>query len=556
MAAPIAAGMQENTAYLVQEYVAADSLDVVLRDQGPAPLGDALRVARQLADAVDAGVAHGGIHPRDVLLSAQDVRVTGFGIAPALEQVGVAAPLRRPYTAPERLAGAAWDRRADIFSIAAVMYEVLVGKRITGTGEAGVQGLNDVAGPQTPALVAIFGRALAENPADRFDSGSAFAQELAKAHSAGRRSERRHAPAQPVETTEETTPPLPLELPLQPVAAPKLEVPLPDPHPTPPLPVAALHAPEPVAPSSFSKPPVRSEPRKPLHVPPADRHVPQPPMLLSALDRSRSAIWPLALAFVVGVGLGIPFGFGLYPVMSVAPAGDVGPAAPATDGAAAEETAAAPVPQPVGEPPVVATPVESSDEVAKTQREAQPAPAPAPAIAVEPPARTTPRPAAPAPLPVYPGRLLVRSTPAGARVFVDGRDQGASPAEVRGLAPGVHTVQIIGDGFVTEERQVAITRDRPAQNLTIALTRAGSAAAAAIAPGRPAAASALRIESRPAGATIFLDGRLVGTTPMLLSGVAPGAHEVRMELEGYRTWSASTVVDALGDNRVTGSLER
>jgi serine/threonine protein kinase len=146
IAAPLAAGMQENTAYLVQEYVAADSLDVVLRDQGPAPLSDALRVARQLADAIDAGVAHGAIHPRDVLLSPQDARVTGFGIVPALEQVGVSVPFRRPYTAPERLAGASWDRRADIFSIAAVMYEVLVGKRVTGTGEKAVAGLAQLSG--------------------------------------------------------------------------------------------------------------------------------------------------------------------------------------------------------------------------------------------------------------------------------------------------------------------------------------------------------------------------------------------------------------------------
>ncbi len=594
IAAPIAAGIQENTAYLVQEYVAADSLDVVLRDQGRAPLSDALRVARQLADAVDAGVAHGAIHPRDVLISSHDVRVTGFGIGPALEQVGVAAPLRRPYTAPERLAGAAWDRRADIFSIAAVMYEVLTGKRITGTGEAGVPGLAEVEGADVPALVATFARALAENPSDRYDTGAAFAEDLAKAAVASHKSQVASRDVAGRPAAKKKAPSLPLEeseLPLNPKAEappsppPELVVPVLPPEPTKPPPVVRAPPPKPIiaplppapavvappvalppietpkpAVKPASEPVLRSAPRPeprrppaPAEPPPAERHEAQPTLFMSALDRSRSAMWPLALAFVVGLGLGIPFGFGLYPVMNRAPAAETAGAATGPASQVVTTPAA-----PVEAPPAVETPATPAPAAAA----ATPAPAPAPAASTPPPAAARAEPPRPAPRPTpppeNPGRLLVRTTPAGARVFVDGREHGASPAEVRDVAAGVHTIRVARDGYATEERQVAVTAERPALNLTIAMARLTPEAAALAAPVAPArvATEAVRIESRPAGASVFLDGRLIGTTPLVVSDVAVGVHQVRLQLDGYRAWQVSTDVIASGDNHITGSLER
>src|ERR1700730_15531074 len=53
IAAGLATGISGNHAYLAQEYVAADSLDVAVREYGPAPPADVLRVAAQLAGAAD-----------------------------------------------------------------------------------------------------------------------------------------------------------------------------------------------------------------------------------------------------------------------------------------------------------------------------------------------------------------------------------------------------------------------------------------------------------------------------------------------------------------------
>ena len=124
--------------FLAQDFVAADSLDIVVREYGPAPSADALRVATQLAGALDfaaaVDIAHGALHPRDVLLSSDDVRLTGLGITQALERIGVAAPVRRPYTRARAHGRRRWDRRADVFSLAALMHELLWGRRVSGLG--------------------------------------------------------------------------------------------------------------------------------------------------------------------------------------------------------------------------------------------------------------------------------------------------------------------------------------------------------------------------------------------------------------------------------------
>jgi hypothetical protein len=65
----------------------------------------------------------------------------------------------------------------------------------------------------------------------------------------------------------------------------------------------------------------------------------------------------------------------------------------------------------------------------------------------------------------------------------------------------------------------------------------------------------LLVESRPSGASVFLDGRLVGTTRLTIPEVGPGVHQVRLELPGHVTWTTSTTVVAGQQIRVAASLE-
>jgi hypothetical protein len=156
------------------------------------------------------------------------------------------------------------------------------------------------------------------------------------------------------------------------------------------------------------------------------------------------------------------------------------------------------------------------------------------------------------------GRLLVRSTPAEARVFVDGQEEGATPLALRELAPGPHLVGLARPGYVTEERRVVITRADPAQSITVELERSGESSGAT--PGAAAtfgiSPGSLLVGSLPSGAKVFVDRKLVGTTPLLMPDVDTGGHEIGLDLEGFRPWSSSIVVQSGERSRVTASLQR
>jgi hypothetical protein len=72
----------------------------------------------------------------------------------------------------------------------------------------------------------------------------------------------------------------------------------------------------------------------------------------------------------------------------------------------------------------------------------------------------------------------------------------------------------------------------------------------------PTAPGELQVESRPRGARVFIDGRLVGTTPMLVQDVRPGAHAVRIDLAGHRRWVTTVTLGPGERQRVAASLER
>jgi len=141
---------------------------VFLRHSGGLTLTQARPLITSLARAIDSawdhGVGHGALHPRDIFVGSDlaDVRVSGFGVAQALESIGAKAPSRRPYSAPERLAGGPWDRRADIYSFGAIVQELLA--RHATDEKAAWRG----------AIAAV----LSESPEDRPSRASEFVDRL------------------------------------------------------------------------------------------------------------------------------------------------------------------------------------------------------------------------------------------------------------------------------------------------------------------------------------------------------------------------------------------
>jgi len=71
----------------------------------------------------------------------------------------------------------------------------------------------------------------------------------------------------------------------------------------------------------------------------------------------------------------------------------------------------------------------------------------------------------------------------------------------------------------------------------------------------PNAAGGLFAITRPLGAQVFLDNRLIGATPLFMSQLSPGSHEVRLELPGFRTYSSSIQVERDRRFRLAVQLE-
>jgi serine/threonine-protein kinase len=179
---PLAAGVEDGVPFLVSELVVGDSLDAALARYGPAPAADTARLVAQIAAALDAarsvGLAHGRLSPRDLLVTPELVRVTGSGVAAALESCGLPSPVASAYAAPERIAGREWDHRADVYSMAAIAWELLTGRRLSSGGAPLTAAAGDIEVARPEELREALARALHEDPALRFESVRDFASAL------------------------------------------------------------------------------------------------------------------------------------------------------------------------------------------------------------------------------------------------------------------------------------------------------------------------------------------------------------------------------------------
>ena len=182
--------------YLVMEYVEGEPL------KGPVPVGDAVRLAGQIAGALAAahrkGIVHRDLKPANVLVTEAGAKLLDFGLAQMdSAQLSVDATMSGTVTAhgaivgtvaymsPEQAQGQPVDTRSDVFSFGAVLYEVLSGRRAFAGGTP-LGTLSAVVNDEPPpmdaplTLVRIVGRCLAKQPRDRFQSMADVAAALEK----------------------------------------------------------------------------------------------------------------------------------------------------------------------------------------------------------------------------------------------------------------------------------------------------------------------------------------------------------------------------------------
>jgi Tol biopolymer transport system component/predicted Ser/Thr protein kinase len=202
-------GREGSVEFLVMEYLEGESLEARLR-RGPLPLEEALRIAVQIAGALDAahrkGVVHRDLKPGNVMLTRGGAKLLDFGLAKMAGPVvsseadilgpTAAAPITAQgtivgtfqYMSPEQFEGKEADARSDIFAFGAMLYEMITGRKsfegsshasliaaVMSTDPPPVSAIQPMA---SPALDRVVRKCLAKSPDDRWQNAGDLLSEL------------------------------------------------------------------------------------------------------------------------------------------------------------------------------------------------------------------------------------------------------------------------------------------------------------------------------------------------------------------------------------------
>jgi len=196
IAGPSAAPGAQRVAFIAMEFVKGRELRDFFEKGERFPLHEVVRIMSEMLDALDhahsQGVVHRDMKPANlILLENGRVKVADFGIArlEASELTQTGAVLGTPsYMSPEQFMGQPVDGRSDLFSCGVILYQLLTGEKpFTGESTTTImyKVLREEPVPPTelnlslpPALDAVMKKALAKQPAQRFQTGSDFAQAL------------------------------------------------------------------------------------------------------------------------------------------------------------------------------------------------------------------------------------------------------------------------------------------------------------------------------------------------------------------------------------------
>ena len=513
---------EDGLAYIFMEFVNGPPLEELLRAYPLPPKPRFVGFLRQAAAALDyahrKGIVHRDIKPGNIMIHEEEtVKITDFGIAKVMSQqmTQTGTMMGTPnYMSPEQIQGSEISGASDQFSLAVIAYEILTGKR-PFEAEALPTLLfrickNDPTAPHliNPTLSAkveaVFQRAMAKDPQDRYPSCTDFVTDLELScdlspgwvvGTPGAWDPLRVTTTSGRSTTGGGT------------ASGTLSAPVPTSEPEPPP--APTPAPAPVLPSPVSKPTaatvdwnstVAQAPVSPA--PPVTRE--------TGRKRFPAAALTVALVLVLG-GIGVL----LKSVLS--------------------RPAAKPTPEPVAE--AAASPLPSAPE------KPQPAPVVPPSAPAAPPP-SNPAPAtvgrAPAPVtasvrspakarkaepPKAPRQVHIETKPPGARISAaDGTPANCVSPCVVVLTDGTHSLQASLEGYRNSILKVELPRD---QNLKIDLS--------------PLVGS-LGVTTIPPGATILLDGKPRAERTPALFQLPAGSYRLQVVKGENKSYEETVVI--------------
>jgi serine/threonine-protein kinase len=564
------------------DYVQGKSIAGMLSQHESFSIWDLLDVARQACQALDHAharkVVHSSLEPAKVLVTWDGtVKILGFGIstmgASAARASGKVPEILR-YMSPEQVRGEALDGRSNLFTLGAILYEMVTDRKAFGGDNAEqVRQEIEVGMPVAPAqihsklqpgLSELIMKALAKSPDQRYQSGQDLVADLEsckentqkaaaprKMPKVTAREEDGETPetAEPVRIVEkrasaavaaaagsgsprvESVSPSPVKMSaaVAPAETEKKRAPLPEE----PKPVRSagkrpsfseVDSLPPLKEIYVAPPPPAPEPAAEAEIEPVQTvfsgapqeeksKTPPSEMVKNAVAEIRK-IPPRLFLYSVGAAVCIIL-LVLGVVLSRIHSESAEENAPAAQTANANsETQAPATAEPGSAVQTTPVPMPAASQANETGPDV---------ISVKPKRTAKPKIAkvAPPPAPVtIPGQLSVSSTPEGAQVLVDGHHNPTwlTPFDLAGLGPGQHLVSVSKPGYSTENRTIDVASGSKSF-LVVQLA--------------PVGATAL-ISSVPPGAEVFMDGRDTGrATPAQISVDKIGSHIFTLRKTGY-----------------------
>ncbi|MEO5936736.1 MAG: protein kinase [Terriglobales bacterium] len=555
------AGEFEGVFYMAMEYLEGSTLQTLLHNHRTLPPDRMVEISRQVCAGLDYAHSHNVIHrdikPANIMMTGDNVaKIMDFGIAKSSANMTTTGQvLGTPtYMSPEQVRGKQLDGRSDIFSFGVVLYEMVVGEKpFTGQTITTIiyKIIHEAAIPPReldvtvhPGISTVIMKALAKNPAERYQTGADLVRDLLNYKSMGSDTESTKMIAAVTPAGGAS------------VVAPAAAAPNAPPPPAQKLGSAAAGilgkakalAARPVkavaakAAAASLKPSAKAPVDSTVGVRIGNKPSALPPPPGQKNLRTAGIIGGALLGVVVLAGAWQwSQSDGATPSDASATAN---PTATDPGAAGTGDTSGAPAPGKTEKPSPLGPPATASGKAAAKTGAAKTALVPtATAPTTSAPKATGSSTPAP-PIPADKGNLQVNSEPAGAKVVVTGPTSahGTTPFTATSLEPGNYSITLTKAGFAPLTRTVRVIGGRGAA-VGVDLKPEG------VAPGT------LVIASTPSGGEIFLDGKSTGKVTPQQMQVPSGDHKIEIKKGGYRDAETTASVKAGARHTFAPTLE-